>query len=360
MNPTEHDDSAGEQRPTFLVPLVILTGATVCAHLAFSLYEGFVLGWPFIPYEPARFTPYYLMRSAFALLVSGLIVWTIASDRTADRGFDPWNIRPLERLLSVGVMVVALAFVCVFLLNPEAFERFAAEDTVLEWASALFALMASALFAADCLRRLSSPSGWRRTLEILITGSLALLFFLIGMEEISWMQRVVGFETPASMIEGNWQDEFNLHNFQTYFAETVYYSSAVGFLILLPLLKEAAPGWALLAPVREFIPSRFVVAASAPISIFNYGHWNILAIQITVMITIFVLLVYAVAAFRRRERPESYLFLFLAVAVATGQAIFLIYGSSVTYVPNTTEYKEFFIALGIACFAFKATTGRRE
>jgi hypothetical protein len=41
---------------------------------------------------------------------------------------------------------------------------------------------------------------------------LILIFFVNAMEEISWGQRIFGWETPQS-FEGNVQDETNLHNF---------------------------------------------------------------------------------------------------------------------------------------------------
>ena len=49
--------------------------------------------------------------------------------------------------------------------------------------------------------------------------ALALLFFICAGEEISWGQRLFGWETPASMKELNAQQETNIHNlwfFQAY------------------------------------------------------------------------------------------------------------------------------------------------
>jgi hypothetical protein len=49
---------------------------------------------------------------------------------------------------------------------------------------------------------------WTRVYFVGIT----LFFFMCAGEEISWAQRVFGFATPASMLEKNEQEEFNLHN----------------------------------------------------------------------------------------------------------------------------------------------------
>lgn len=350
------DGEADRRSPAFLPGLLLAAGVMILGYAAFTAYEAFALALPFLPYETALFGPYYLARSAFGLAASGLLVWSIANGRSKGGTLDRLNLRPSSRMASLAIMLAALAITCVFLASPATFERLAAEDSAIEWASAILVLVGSGVFAAEFLRRLRRrKSGDRRGYPgMVIAGSIAVLLFLIGMEEISWMQRLLQFETPAAMVEANWQDEFNLHNFQTYLAETVYYSGAVLLLILLPLLAEAAPGWPPLRWISDFIPGRFVVAASAPVSIFNYGHWNIIPIQITAMTTIFVLLVYARAAGRRQSGSECALFLFLATAVAAGQAAFLIYGPALGYVTNTTEFKEFFIALGLACYAFDA------
>jgi hypothetical protein len=57
---------------------------------------------------------------------------------------------------------------------------------------------------------------WRDNSQTLLRRlsylALALLFLLLAGEEISWGQRVVGFDAPESIQEANYQNEFNLHN----------------------------------------------------------------------------------------------------------------------------------------------------
>jgi len=43
------------------------------------------------------------------------------------------------------------------------------------------------------------------------------LFFIAG-EEISWGQRLLKFDTPEELKEVNYQDEFTLHNIDTFAA----------------------------------------------------------------------------------------------------------------------------------------------
>ena len=44
------------------------------------------------------------------------------------------------------------------------------------------------------------------------SGALALAFFLFAMEEISWGQRIVGFDSPEALIGVNQQGEATIHN----------------------------------------------------------------------------------------------------------------------------------------------------
>jgi hypothetical protein len=171
------------------------------------------------------------------------------------------------------------------------------------------------------------------------------------MEEISWMQRVVGFRTPEELARVNWQGEFNFHNVQTDLSENLFYVGAAGLLILLPLLADALSRGALPRWVKDFVPGRWVAAASAPLSIFNYGMWNVIPMQMTFFLTLFALALWSRAAGERGDRAESRLFALLAIAVAAGQSAFLLRGHLMPDIWDASEFKELFIALGLACWA---------
>ncbi len=61
-------------------------------------------------------------------------------------------------------------------------------------------------------------------------GILAVSFFYVAMEEISWGQRVIGFESPDYFKAKNLQGETNLHNFLTGPYSTVLKDS-LGYLL---------------------------------------------------------------------------------------------------------------------------------
>jgi hypothetical protein len=87
--------------------------------------------------------------------------------------------------------------------------RFLQEDNVVEWATA-FSAFAGAIYGFRFLgraRRHRMPA-FPLIFYALVTAGL----FVLGGEEISWGQRIVGFHTPASLSEFNRQGEFNFHN----------------------------------------------------------------------------------------------------------------------------------------------------
>jgi hypothetical protein len=92
-----------------------------------------------------------------------------------------------------------------FYLNTEFFYLFITEDSYIEYLTALLLLLAVAL----CVYKASREE--RRLPKLFFLASAFLLFFGLG-EEISWAQRIVGFDTPDNLEKINAQQEFNLHN----------------------------------------------------------------------------------------------------------------------------------------------------
>ena len=105
--------------------------------------------------------------------------------------------------ITIGVLSTAL-LLAIALLPEDATYAWTDEDGPVESASALFWL-AAAIAAAF------SASRAGRNGALLIAAFSLGCFVLFG-EEISWGQRLIGFETPEAIREINYQDEVNLHN----------------------------------------------------------------------------------------------------------------------------------------------------
>ena len=85
---------------------------------------------------------------------------------------------------------------------------YAAEDGLVEYATAFFLFVASLVLAVNARSLKAKGLG-------LATGCTlfyALLFFFAAGEEVSWGQRIFGWETSEALKEINYQDETNLHN----------------------------------------------------------------------------------------------------------------------------------------------------
>lgn len=329
---------------------------------ALTAYEYLALGLYPVREEPPVFTGYFLLRSLFALGISGALVGALLHWRAARATLDYERLNLIARAWALTVMFAGLCLTAVFLADAETFRAMAEEDSAIEWLSALLVLIAGGLFAIEAIGRARELEGdWLERLQFAIASGFALLFFLIGMEEISWMQRVAGFHTPGEIEQINWQGEFNLHNIHTDLSETVYYTGAGIFLLLAPLLRDtvrAAVG--VIDALLAFAPARSVAAISAPTAMFNYGHWNLIPVQVTAFVALLVMLAYAQAARRRGDRGETWLFGFLAAGIVLGQAIFLALGQRMLEIPNATEFKELFISIGIGWYAIERFAARRR
>ena len=99
----------------------------------------------------------------------------------------------------------ALWSVFLYFYNPALLTWITHEDSVSESVSAICYLLAAVIFFMEWIR-----GGFR---NIFILG-YAVLFLVVGGEEISWGQRIIGLQTPDSLKELNVQQETNLHNIE--------------------------------------------------------------------------------------------------------------------------------------------------
>jgi len=89
------------------------------------------------------------------------------------------------------------------------------EDGFFENMTTVFLLAASIIMLMALLKFVKSVKKRSKYCRIamIFFVFLTLAFFWAGMEEISWGQRIFGWETPEAIAELNMQEETNLHNF---------------------------------------------------------------------------------------------------------------------------------------------------
>jgi len=84
------------------------------------------------------------------------------------------------------------------------------EDHLVEWMTFIF-FLCSSFFTLSIIY--ISKHAMRR-LSLFFFICMSFFFIVCSGEEISWGQRILGFETPKSVAEINEQGEFNMHNLQ--------------------------------------------------------------------------------------------------------------------------------------------------
>jgi len=155
-------------------------------------------------------------------------------------------------------LLPALAFVAWIALAPTSLHAACREDGSIETATAVAFLAGAAGFAAAAGRGRPSRSGRR---VLLVLASVASVVFF-G-EEISWGQRILGFETPAPLRAINAQGEFNVHNVgalqRMKYTLLVLTVGAVG--LGLPLLRIVPPLRRAAARVGLPLPTTIETAA---------------------------------------------------------------------------------------------------
>lgn len=121
-----------------------------------------------------------------------------------------------------AVALFPLVFVSFMILGklfaPGKYAYLIREDNLVEQATCVVYLIAVAFAVA------STVAFYRRAEKIyaVLYGLLSAGLFFVAMEEISWGQRIFGFEAPESLARLNQQNEANLHNIAGVHLHTVF------------------------------------------------------------------------------------------------------------------------------------------
>ncbi len=323
-----------------------MLAATVCVLGLWAALEYILWSVPVLPNKAPDLDLYAFGRSVFTALLSLVVL----------AAFVGWTRAPRGRPLTIGqTAAVALSlallsvFLAVFLLTPTTFSRMSREDGFVEWASALLPIAASFLLLrcwARTVMRGGKAISWIGTALLLSAG----LLFALGMEEISWMQRIFGFPTPEA-LSGNIQHELNLHNLATNQVGTLHKLVGFAFLVLLPFIHATLPQAMRIGDLTPLIPSRCVALVAAPLAALNYNGWDLLAMQMTTYLTVGIVLYFAWRAWRDKYPAEAILCAGLGIAIIVAQILFIAFGDSFERIWDITEYKELFIALGLFVWA---------
>ncbi len=115
---------------------------------------------------------------------------------------------PNRNIPALGYLFIclnALFFAYLSVAAPRGYEALIQEDFWVESLTAVWLLLTALILFATALAEQRFPL---RCLYILAAAA----FLFAAAEEISWGQRIIGFDTPLSLRPFNSQSEFNIHN----------------------------------------------------------------------------------------------------------------------------------------------------
>ncbi len=142
-------------------------------------------------------------------------------DRTKERTLPQTGLD--NKIAVLGYLSLCLSvffFSSLIAADPGAFHALTLEDSWVESLTAVWFLLAGfLLFVTAWMERGFS----RRCVYIL--GGMAMLF--VAGEEISWGQRIFGFETPDFLMTLNQQEEITVHNFANGTFDIIYLNGAL-------------------------------------------------------------------------------------------------------------------------------------
>ncbi|MEQ8929933.1 MAG: hypothetical protein RIE24_23440 [Silicimonas sp.] len=119
------------------------------------------------------------------------------------------TILRIDKILLGIVAAVLLLSVVIYFYSTDYFSlTYAREDGLVEYSTALFLCVASVVLVMNARSLKARGAG----LAFACTLFYALVFFFAAGEEISWGQRIIGWETGETFEEMNKQQETNLHN----------------------------------------------------------------------------------------------------------------------------------------------------
>lgn len=287
----------------------------------------------------------YLLRSVLLAVASAALV--VGGRRAVAASTVPREHHrsgESNNLVVVGLgMSPAVAAAILLFTDPTALSSLVREDGLIEWASAGLAFAAGGLYvaaAAHLWRRQGPVSPVTVTVLMVAAGTA----FLLGLEEISWFQRVLDVESPEFMLNRNGQQELNLHNLATGFTGNVYFVGGFAVCCALPFFLGDRQLPSRLGPLEPLIPSRMVLLAAATSSAVVYEMWNIVWIQLTFWLTVAMLVMTATTARSAPTRTTAWFVLGVSVVVAVA---FLAGGDAMVRSWDDTEVREVIVPFGL-------------
>lgn len=287
--------------------------------------------------DPWKVTPASLLATA---LLGTVVVVVVRALRSVE--VPRPEPETLDRPLVPLAVALALALALLPHLSVRAFDTLAREDNVAEWVSAIAALAAAAATVAVARRQ---------TFVVRVPMLVvAVAFVVMAGEELSWLQRIIGYGTPAT-FDASSQGEANLHNLATDRFQSAYYLGASVALVLLPHLARWAPS--ALGPFRALTPGRTALSLAVLSIPFTYARTGNAVHHLTLWIAVAVLVSWD-------DAPRRAWTVGLLAAVLVAHGLVVLAGPDLVRDWSAAEYREMFTGLALAAWAAELATRARR
>lgn len=339
-------------------PWIALATVLGGAALAYDVANNATV--PMLADRPPSASPGFVLRNLCLAVSASAVVAGVARWRPRRAtGLARVDLvsRPLSTVVAGVSATVAAAVLGVLVASRPGFSLLAMEDGVVEGLTAVLLLAPVPLLAVRAVVAVRR----RAMLAAVLLAVTALGFLVLGMEEISWGQRILGFGTPAGLAESNTQGEANLHNIATDKLEILFYAGTAVGCAGLALVRQRLSAIGRRA-AGALLPSVPVLLVFAPAAALNYDVWNVGPVQFAFWLTCAALARMAspddMGLLHRRDR----LLTTTVLAVCVGlQLALLATGGEMLRQWDATEYRELFTAAALAAYAWSLhprTTGR--
>jgi len=322
--------------------------------------------------------PTIIVASRIATATIAVVCAVIAIPRVRTRFLNlvfplpPDKFAPVEIELSaasnckttIALFALTLPIAVSLIINPAWTRRMLREDTGYEWVTAVLYFAAFCVMCVVVMRafRFQQPVGISHFIWII----LGILLLFVGLEEVSYFQRQLGFDTPDQWKELNMQEEFNLHNVATGLLNRVMALAIVTCGVFLPVIASFSRRFSyLLVRLNLRLPT------GAAVLVFAYGticatpqRFNVAVLDEQRWLYWAVVVVFIVLLRRefRRNRAAFWPLLAFFTLLLLSKIFFAAFDYRFPVGNYIEEYKEFLFSLAFLLFTLTLSmrVGKRQ
>jgi len=290
--------------------------------------------------QPPRFEP----ANLFGTIAMACAAWLMIAALRPYSTTSPVITSPEGNqllLFPAAAIFMSISLITVQMTDPWLFAALTAEDQLVENLSALLWWLAAIVCLATAIRR---GTGAVRAWPICFAAGM----FILGMEEVDWLQRYFEYDTPATIASANTRGVMNLHNINTFRAETIYMGTALITMVAIPMAR------AVVARTMKVLWPPAIVAVTAAVAFgLNYDTWNQPPRQFAFFMAIGVMMMIAMI----RDGRIRIMAWIVAGATCFQQILWLTTGHTLHQSWLTSEIEEMIIPL--AAMAYSVAINRR-